>query len=183
VQDLSSQVYAFCVTVLTGFLLGIFFDIYRVMRGVIRPRRLIAHFGDLLFWLISTGFIFLLLLFGNWGEIRLYVFIGAGLGVFIYLRWFSRLTVKLLILVIKILSYVKNIVVMGITYIITALIFPFRLVKNIIVIPIGFIGTAGLACRKWLSRLFRRWFGYPVKKSCHLIKKRLRKFFSIFRNK
>ncbi|MFZ5639756.1 MAG: spore cortex biosynthesis protein YabQ [Bacillota bacterium] len=179
-QDLTSQFYAFCVTVLTGLLLGIFFDVYRVVRGIIRPRRIISHLSDLLFWLISTGFIFLLLLFGNWGEVRLYVFIGVGLGAFIYLQLFSRLTVKLLVFLLRLLGYVKNLVITCLYYIIIIILFPFRLVKNVIIIPVGFIGTAVMALHKRLSRMFRRLIGIPVKRGWRRIKRRLRKIFSIF---
>lgn len=179
-QGLTSQVYAFCVTVLIGFLLGIFFDMYRVLRGVVRPRKIITHLGDLLFWLLSTGFIFLLLLFGNWGEIRLYVFIGIGLGALVYLRWFSRITIRLLAFILKILVYIKNFIKSCLHYLIAILLFPIRLVRQIIFVPIGFIGTAVLTGKRWLGRLARRWFGYPLKKGWLRFKRRLRKFFRKF---
>ncbi len=181
-QYLTSQVYAFSVTVLTGFLLGVFFDIYRVMQGVIRPRKIITHLGDLLFWIISTGFIFLLLLFGNWGDFRLYVFLGIGLGVLIYLRWFSRLTIKLLLAIIKTINYLNNLIISFIRYIIIAVLFPLRVIKNIIIIPIGFVGTVLQSGQRLLSCTFRRLLGAPVKKSQHWIKTKLGKFFSVFRN-
>jgi spore cortex biosynthesis protein YabQ len=180
VQDLTSQIFAFCVTVLTGFLLGIFFDVYRVGRGIIRPRRIISHLSDLLFWLISTGFIFLLLLFGNWGEVRLYVFIGVGLGLFIHLQWFSRLTVRLLMILLKLLGYIKKLVIACLHYILIVILFPFRLVKNIIIIPVGFISSIVIALNKWISRMFRRLIGIPVKRAWNRIKRKLRKIFSIF---
>lgn len=179
-QGLTLQVYAFCVTMLIGFLLGIFFDMYRVLRGVIRPRRIITHLGDLLFWFVSTGFIFLLLLFGNWGEIRLYVFIGIGLGALVYLHWCSRITVKLLFFILKILSYVLDIIITFLQYLVIILLFPLRILKKIIIVPIGFIGTAMNAGRKQLVRMLRRWFGYPLKKGWHRIKRRLRKIFHNF---
>lgn len=177
-QDLTSQVYAFCVTMLIGFLLGIFFDVYRVLRGIIRPRRIITHIGDLLFWIVSTGFIFLLLLFGNWGEIRLYVFIGVGLGALGYLRWFSQITLKMLGILLKILVYIENIIIKFLQYLIIVLLFPLRIIKKIIVVPISFIGTILLAGRKRLAHLLRLWFGYPIKRGWESVKKRLRKILS-----
>ena len=182
-QDLTTQIYAFCVTILTGFLLGIFFDIYRVVRGLIKPRKVIAHLGDLLFWIITTGFIFVLLLFGNWGELRLYVFIGAGLGVFLYLHSFSKLTVRILNFVIKILGYVKNLLAALSGLIINAILFPFRLIKSIIIIPIGLIGKAVQAVKKILARIFRFCIGRPANKCMLWIKRLPGKFFTIFERK
>lgn len=176
-QGLTSQIYAFCVTVLTGFLLGIFFDMYRVLRGVIRPRGIITHLGDLLFWFISTGFIFLLLLFGNWGEIRFYVFVGVALGVMVYLRWFSRMTVRLLALLLKVMIFIKNFVAACLHYLIVILLFPFMVIKHTVFVPLGLIGTSLLAGKRYLAGLFRRWVGRPVKGGWVKFKRRLCKIF------
>jgi spore cortex biosynthesis protein YabQ len=111
VISLVSQMSAFVVMVATGFMVGLMFDIYRVIRTITRPRAKGSFIMDLLFWLWVTPVIFIMLLMGNWGELRLYVFLGAALGLFFYFqlvsakalwallaftRWLGSLVVKTL---------------------------------------------------------------------------------------
>ena len=89
-HSIFDQLFAFLVTIGIGFLAGILFDIYRVFRGLWGPRKLGTFIGDFLFWFIMTGVVFTLLLIGNWGEIRIYVFIGMALGAYFYVRLLSK---------------------------------------------------------------------------------------------
>jgi len=85
---LEVQLYVFCVTILAGMVTGFLFDVFRALRGIVRPRRLLGDAGDLAFWVLTTFLISTALLFGNWGEVRLYVFAGLILGFLIY-RWLA----------------------------------------------------------------------------------------------
>jgi len=97
----------FGIMILTGLALGVLFDVYRVIRSLIKQGSLSAMLMDLFFWLLATPATFIMLLIGNWGELRLYVFLGIALGLFAYfqlvsplvlwalvtwLRWIGRLT-------------------------------------------------------------------------------------------
>ncbi len=98
------QFETFLITVVTGMLLGGLFDFYRIMRGVFRPRRIFTSLADLLYWLLATVIVFIALLLGNWGEIRLYVFFGLFAGILLYFRLLSRQVIRLLIGVIRLVS-------------------------------------------------------------------------------
>lgn len=87
---ISTQLFAISITLLSGALLGLFFDLYRVLRALWRPGPLWTRVGDLLFWLFALCLLFSLLLLGNWGEMRLYVIVGWSLGFLLYNRIFSR---------------------------------------------------------------------------------------------
>jgi spore cortex biosynthesis protein YabQ len=87
---ISAQLFAIFITILSGFLLGLFFDLYRVLRALWRPGPLWTRVGDLLFWLFALCLLFSLLLLGNWGQMRLYVVLGWALGLLIYNRLLSR---------------------------------------------------------------------------------------------
>ena len=89
-QSIYDQLFAFIVTMGIGFLAGIIFDVYRVFRGLWRPRKLGTFFGDILFWLVMTVLVFALLLFGNWGEMRIYVFLGVAFGAYLYVHYLSK---------------------------------------------------------------------------------------------
>ncbi|MDT8902787.1 spore cortex biosynthesis protein YabQ [Anaeroselena agilis] len=95
------QINTFVITVATGLLLGVAFDFYRVLRAFFRPRWLFTSFADLAYWLLATGLVFLALLLGNWGELRLYTFIGLALGAFGYYRLLSRQAVRLIIVLLR----------------------------------------------------------------------------------
>lgn len=117
--SLVSQMLAFVVMVTTGFMVGFMFDIYRVVRTLTRPRAKGTFIMDLCFWLWVTPAIFFMLLMGNWGELRLYVFLGAALGLFAYFqlvsakvlwallaftRWLGSILVKMMRLVMLIVT-------------------------------------------------------------------------------
>lgn len=78
------QAYMFSVTILSGIAIGFLFDIFRALRGIVRPRGLLSDAGDLAFWVLTTFFLSAALLFGNWGEVRLYVFAGIIIGLILY---------------------------------------------------------------------------------------------------
>ncbi len=95
-MNANGQIETFVITVVTGMALGLVFDFYRVLRALYRPHWLLTTLADLAYWLLATGLVFLALLFGNWGELRLYAFIGLAFGALGYYRFLSREAVRLL---------------------------------------------------------------------------------------
>jgi len=79
--------------VLLGVVMGICFDIYRVLRGLIKPNRFMTVIGDLMFWIFITMMVFVGLVFKNWGNIRGYTFLGILCGFLLYKKTVSRLFV------------------------------------------------------------------------------------------
>lgn len=67
-----------------GLVTGLLFDLYRLVRGVIRPHRFITDLGDLLFWAVATVVMFIILVNDNWGQVRVYVFLGWSIGLLFY---------------------------------------------------------------------------------------------------
>lgn len=88
-MDLAGQAATFILTIITGGLLGLLFDSYRILRQVLRLHWAIGALADVGYWLVATAVVFGALLISNWGELRLYVFIGLGLGALLYYRLFS----------------------------------------------------------------------------------------------
>ncbi|MBE3577884.1 MAG: spore cortex biosynthesis protein YabQ [Limnochordales bacterium] len=80
---------------LAGLMIGLLFDLYRLGRWLFRPGRIGTYVGDILFWLLLTPVLFVLLLFTNGGELRLYVFAGLAGGCLLYFRLFSRRFLRL----------------------------------------------------------------------------------------
>jgi spore cortex biosynthesis protein YabQ len=87
---LINQAGAFTSTIVIGMSAGLLYDYYRAVRAVYQLRKIGTFVGDVIFWLVTTAMVFLMLLRGTCGELRLYVLIGISLGAFLYFQLFSR---------------------------------------------------------------------------------------------
>lgn len=96
-DTLAGQVYGFAATIAAGLSLGLLFDLYRLWRRAIGPKKAVTALSDIVFWVIATPLTYIYLLMGNWGELRLYVVLGLLLGLFLYFTVFSVIVLNLLI--------------------------------------------------------------------------------------
>lgn len=83
------EVHIFLTTVYGGLVTGFIYDIYRTIRYLSKPKKIITYLGDLIFWMIAASIFIFTLIKSNWGEIRGYIFLAFFLGNFIYIRVFS----------------------------------------------------------------------------------------------
>lgn len=90
-----NQAYLFLVFSLTGVIIGVLFDFFRILRRSIKTPNVITYIEDILFWIL-TG---LLVLYNIWyfnnGEIRIYMFLGIILGILIYMSTLSNIIIKI----------------------------------------------------------------------------------------
>ena len=95
------QLTSFIYFILTGIFLGIIFDIFRISRRTIKTSDFITNLEDILFGLIS-GIIVLISIFKfNNGELRLYIFIGLGIGIILNMLFISKYFIKINIYIIN----------------------------------------------------------------------------------
>lgn len=80
IEPVESQAFTLLVTVLTGVIVGVFFDLYRVTRSVLGLGPVATAVGDILFSLFATTVAFTFLLATCWGEVRFFMFLGFGAG-------------------------------------------------------------------------------------------------------
>ena len=91
---MSNQAYVFLIFILNGLIIGIFFDIFRILRKSFKTSDFRTNLQDILFWII-TGSILLFSIFKfNNGELRAYIFLGVFLGVAMYMLLFSKTFIK-----------------------------------------------------------------------------------------
>ena len=65
---MQNQAYTFIIFVLNGFIIGIFFDIFRILRKSFKTPDVITYMQDIAFWILS-GLIILYSIFKfNSGE-------------------------------------------------------------------------------------------------------------------
>lgn len=128
----TNQAFIFFVFILTGFLIGILFDIFRVLRRSFKTSDIITYIEDIIFWII-TGLIILYVSFVfNNGQIRGYTLLGLMLGGILYLLIFSNIFIKVMV---TILNHIKKIL----KFIINIATYPIKFVIKIFQKPIHFI--------------------------------------------
>lgn len=132
----TNQAYLFLVFTINGIIIGLLFDIFRILRKSFKTSDIITYIQDILFWIL-TGLILLysIFTFSN-GEVRFYMFLGVFLGCLIYMLLFSKYFININV---KIIMIIKNIV----NKILSIIIFPLKLIltfiKKIFFKPINFI--------------------------------------------
>lgn len=103
------QAYLFIVFSLTGVVIGILFDFFRILRRSFKTSNIITYVEDVLFWIL-TG---LLILYNIWyfnnGEIRIYMFLGIIMGLLIYMLTLSNIIVSLFSKILKMLIRILEI--------------------------------------------------------------------------
>ncbi|WP_366923339.1 spore cortex biosynthesis protein YabQ [Metallumcola ferriviriculae] len=127
-----TQVQYFLWTVAIGLAIAFAFDFYRALRAEFRPPRWIGHAGDFTFWVLATIIGYFALLKINWGEVRLYVLLGIGLGALVYYAVGSRTVFKLWL---QIFDICRRIIFTSWRI----ALFPFKILKRILKIPLGLL--------------------------------------------
>jgi len=108
VESVRDQLSTLVSMVVGGLITGLIFDLYRLIRGVVRPRRLLTDIGDLLFWLVVASIIFIILVSDNWGQVRIYVFLGWAIGFLLYRAALSHAVISVVLAVAELCSKVMN---------------------------------------------------------------------------
>ena len=109
------QLFCLVIFILTGIIIGILFDCFRILRRSFKTADWITYIQDIIFWIL-TGIIILFSIFKfNNGEIRSYIILGIFFGALIYMLTISKFVIKYSVRVInllkKIISYPINIII------------------------------------------------------------------------
>lgn len=142
-MDFTSQTVTFLITIITGLLLGVLFDFYRALRNRMRPPLLIGSLADLGYWAVATVVAFAGLLLGNWGELRLYVFIGLFGGAFLYYRLFSHWALRFIALLLQGIAAACHGFRLALLY---GLMKPISYCLTLLLLPFATLGKIG---RRW----------------------------------
>lgn len=71
-------------SVALGVFLGIFYDMFRLIRLLINPKNLSVFIQDVIYFLVSGLITFIFVLIFNYGESRFYILAGEALGWILY---------------------------------------------------------------------------------------------------
>lgn len=120
------QLFCLIAFTATGIVIGVLFDIFRILRRSFKTADWLTTLQDILFWILA-GFVILFSIFKfNNGEIRSYIFVGIALGVLIYMLTLSKYIVRYSVIIIK---FIKKIISYPVNLILE--IFNFLLIKPI----------------------------------------------------
>lgn len=109
-----NQANLFLIFTINGILIGLLFDIFRILRKSFKTSDIITYCEDLLFWIL-TGLLLLYSIFTfNAGEIRFYMFLAVFCGCIIYMLLFSKyfigINVKIILTIKKVIITILSII-------------------------------------------------------------------------
>ena len=135
-QDSINQIYLLLIFMGSGVLIGLFFDIFRILRKSFKTPDIITYLEDFLFWIITGIYLIFIIFKFSFGQIRLFMFASLILGFALYILTISKFFIKLNV---KIITILKKII----SKILKVILYPFKfltkLLKRIIFKPITFI--------------------------------------------
>ncbi|WP_371320264.1 spore cortex biosynthesis protein YabQ [Chengkuizengella axinellae] len=181
-MNLSDQFITLITMIVSGMMLGVIFDIYRVVASQFHFRRWLISLLDVVYWILSTLFVFRMLYLSNSGEVRFYIFIGLTVGVIFHYVYFSSITIKIILICIKV---VKNLIRIIIKLYYIFIIAPLKFIYRCLLILLGIIMAISIfLCKIMLQLLYPFWrilkwllkpFTVFILKWIHPIIKRFRK--------
>ncbi len=125
ILSITSQAYAFLLSVAGGMLIALVYDAFRIFRRVVKTGSVVTNVQDLLYWLLATVIMFLNIFYSNDGELRAYLFVGAFLGVVLYTLVFSKIVMGSSLFIVRIIINVVKAIAIFVS-------FPVRLVTKLI---------------------------------------------------
>ena len=119
---ITNQIYLFSIYFICGIIIGIFFDLFRILRQSFKTSDIVTYIEDIIFGILTGIFlIFIIFIFDN-GELRAFTFIALVLGAILYLLTISRYFIRINV---NILTFLKKVIVK--TFIIIS--YPFKIIK------------------------------------------------------
>lgn len=136
--------------VLCGACMGMAFDLYRVSFHRFHIPRWLLPALDIAFWAAATLGVFNVLRENNDGEVRLYVFLGLGIGITGYFGLFSERVIQLANWIYKVLHQIAAWIWKLFRLL---LIVPLRWMIRLLTKVLDIIFIITLALLIWISRL------------------------------
>ena len=122
------QIYSLLLFMISGIIIGLFFDIFRILRKTFKTPDLITYIEDAIFWIITALFLlFIIFVFQN-GEIRNYTILGLIIGIAIYILTISKYFIRINVFIVNLLKTI-------IKDILKILLYPFKIIFK----PISFL--------------------------------------------
>jgi spore cortex biosynthesis protein YabQ len=151
----------------SGLLLGMLFDVFRVLSAKLRLPRWTLPLADIFYWIVATILVFRVLIYSNEGQVRVFVFLGILIGICFYFAFLSVWTIRLTLLMIRIVVGLYHFVRRMLHVL---LIKPILAVYRLIVLFLGFLVAVAIFLYKIMIQLLYPlwrlllWIVRPLKK-------------------
>ncbi|WP_366927901.1 spore cortex biosynthesis protein YabQ [Clostridium sp.] len=129
--SLMNQVKLLIFGLLSGMITGVFFDIYRLIRGFQNPNKILTIIQDLLFWTLTSIVVFIFLMYTSEGYINFYVYLCLIIGVYVYLKLISRTFIKVQYKSLKFNGKVFRVILNTILYPVDLVLYKLKIKKKI----------------------------------------------------
>lgn len=117
--NIRGETIVFLVSINTGLIAGMIYDVYRVFRYFSKPNKVLSAIEDFIFWLIISLVFFFTIIKSTEGILRGYLFFGFILGIGIYFKLISK---YIFVFIKTIIQLILDLI----SEIIKILTFPFR---------------------------------------------------------
>lgn len=74
-NSILEQIYSLGIFAISGIIISIFFDFFRVLRKSFKTSDLMTYIEDTVFWIITGAFLLFIIFTFNDGKLRLYIFV------------------------------------------------------------------------------------------------------------
>lgn len=138
-MTISGQALTLLSMALCGFLMGILYDTYRTFERMYKMGTWLIWICDLLFWTSSTFLVFGTLLRVNEGIVRIYIFLGIGIGIILYLLTFREIYGMILKKIIQLCIVIYKGII--------------RSVQVLVIVPILYLYKTLFSLVKWILRI------------------------------
>jgi len=145
---INEQAHVFLVFIFVGFIIGMIFDIFRVLRKSFKTNDIITYIEDIIFWVIAGSIILYATFKFNYGQIRLYMLLGIVLGGMLYILVFSNSFIKIMYSVLSVIKKVVSLIFYPIVKFISFLINIFKKIFIIIKQKVGILSKSVSGFRK-----------------------------------
>lgn len=146
----------------SGLILGVLYDVYRVVSMRIRLPRWMIPLIDFAYWIAATVIVFYLLYYSNLGQVRVFIFLAVFSGISFYFALLSTTICKLLQGIVNILVWLYRLIVRIVTVLVVR---PAAFLYRILVILFGFFIAIIVFIGKIVLQLLYplRWLGRILK--------------------
>ena len=120
------QIYIFLTSLYGGLIAGLAYDIYRIARYFLEPKKIATTIEDFIFWIGIALIFFYTINKSDWVELRGYMFLGFFAGGYIYIKVLSKLLFPFLIKIFNVFGLIFR-------GIIRAISLPFKFIDIILI--------------------------------------------------
>ncbi len=103
-ENVLAELINFGIYLLCGVVIGIFFDVFRILRKTFKTNNFVTYVEDTIFGVISGLFVISMFFIFSNGELRFYIFIALLLGLVMYFCTVSKYIIKVNVWIITLLK-------------------------------------------------------------------------------